>query len=269
MTSSSETKRAATYAHANGERLYYEVNGAGSPLVVVCGAFGCINLMFGNLLLALAASRQVVAVELQSLSRLEAEDQPARYELMADGVAGLLALLGMAPTDVFGFSLGGMVAVLVATRHQEVVRKLVVVPAPHTDSHWHLDMLAEFNPSADSRRPYCQLSSLPTQAALSSAGRGRKVYRVQTPRPAEAGGWQLTIPPAFQVPSLIITGDSGSFSLSSTAELFGLLNANHSATAAGQVSPLSQLLVLPNTTHVALLGRAEVLATVLQGFLTA
>jgi hypothetical protein len=43
MTSPSKTKRTAVYVPAKGERLCYEVNGVGCPLVMVCGAFGSVE----------------------------------------------------------------------------------------------------------------------------------------------------------------------------------------------------------------------------------
>ena len=54
-----------TYAPVNGLRLYYEIRGSGRPLVLLHGGLMTIDLNFGPLLDPLAASRQVIAVELQ------------------------------------------------------------------------------------------------------------------------------------------------------------------------------------------------------------
>jgi len=53
------------YAPVNGLQLYYEVHGSGRPLVLLHGGLLTIDLNFGPLLESLAASRQVIAVELQ------------------------------------------------------------------------------------------------------------------------------------------------------------------------------------------------------------
>src|SRR5882757_9810649 len=54
-----------TYASVNGLQLYYETRGTGRPLVLPHGGLMTIDLIFGPLLEPLAASRQVIAVELQ------------------------------------------------------------------------------------------------------------------------------------------------------------------------------------------------------------
>jgi hypothetical protein len=77
------------YAEVNGLKMYYEVHGAGSPLVVLHGAFMTIGAM-GALVPMLAEARQVVAVELQGHGHTADVDRPLSYEQMADDVAGLI-----------------------------------------------------------------------------------------------------------------------------------------------------------------------------------
>ena len=54
-----------TYASVNGLQLYYETHGSGRPLVLLHGGLLTIDLNFGPLLEPLAATGQVIAVELQ------------------------------------------------------------------------------------------------------------------------------------------------------------------------------------------------------------
>lgn len=54
-----------TYAPLNGLHLYYETRGTGPPLDLLHGGVLTIDLNFGPLHEPLAASRQVIAVELQ------------------------------------------------------------------------------------------------------------------------------------------------------------------------------------------------------------
>jgi pimeloyl-ACP methyl ester carboxylesterase len=54
-----------TYAVVNDLRIYYAVHGAGAPLILLHGGVGGIE-MFGPNLPALAATRQVIAVNLQA-----------------------------------------------------------------------------------------------------------------------------------------------------------------------------------------------------------
>ena len=53
------------YAPVNGLDLYYEIHGSGRPLVLLHGGLLTIGLNSGPMLEPLAASRQVIAVELQ------------------------------------------------------------------------------------------------------------------------------------------------------------------------------------------------------------
>src|SRR5262245_52350457 len=61
-TSGTEAKKdsAGQYAAVNGLKMYYEVHGAGRPLVLLHGAFG-----WATVYPALAKNRRVIAVELQ------------------------------------------------------------------------------------------------------------------------------------------------------------------------------------------------------------
>src|SRR5215212_6407571 len=103
-----------TYASVNGLELYYEVHGSGRPLVLLHGGLMTIDLNFGLLLEPLAASRQVIAVELQGHGHTADTDRPMTIEALADDVIALLDHLGVAEADLFGFSLGGLVAYAVA-----------------------------------------------------------------------------------------------------------------------------------------------------------
>jgi pimeloyl-ACP methyl ester carboxylesterase len=49
----------------NGLEMYYEMHGAGRPLVLLHGAMSTIATSFGGVLRSLAETRQVVAVEQQ------------------------------------------------------------------------------------------------------------------------------------------------------------------------------------------------------------
>src|SRR5579871_4958576 len=106
--------RIMTYAPVNGLRLYYEVHGSGRPLVLLHGGLLTIDLNFGPLLKPLAASRQVIAVELQGHGHTALTDRPMTIEALASDVVALLDHLGIEQADVFGFSLGGLVAYAVA-----------------------------------------------------------------------------------------------------------------------------------------------------------
>ena len=63
-----DNEPSGNYAEVNGIRRYYEIHGAGRPLVLLHGAYMTIDAM-GEVLPRLAESRQVIAVELQAHGR--------------------------------------------------------------------------------------------------------------------------------------------------------------------------------------------------------
>jgi pimeloyl-ACP methyl ester carboxylesterase len=129
-----------SYAELNGLNMYYEIHGTGRPLVLLHGAYMTIDAM-GEVVPELAETRQVIAVELQGHGRTADVDRPLSYQQMADDTAALLRRLGIEQADVFGFSMGGGVALQVAVRHPELVRKLVVASASYTSDGMHPELL--------------------------------------------------------------------------------------------------------------------------------
>ena len=115
------------YADVNGIRMYYEKYGPerGVPLVLLHGGGSTIDVTFGRILPFLARNRRVIAIEEQAHGRTSDRNAPVRFETSADDVAALLKQLQVEQADVFGFSNGASVAMQVAIRHPQAVRKLV------------------------------------------------------------------------------------------------------------------------------------------------
>lgn len=117
------------YKVVNGLKMYYEVHGTGSPLVLIHGGGSTIDSTFGRVLARFAEHRQVIAVELAAHGRTADRGRPTSFDQDADDVAALLAALHVARVDVLGFSNGGHTAMRLAIRHPAVVGKLVVASA--------------------------------------------------------------------------------------------------------------------------------------------
>lgn len=258
------------YAPINGLNMYYEIHGAGRPLVLLHGGLGTLD-MFGELLPALAKSRQVIAIEQQAHGRTADIDRPLRYEQMADDTAALLRYLYIDNTDVFGFSLGGGIAWQVAIRHPGLVRKLVVGSATYTNDHLYPEVLAGvenmFTPEAFAGSPieadYARVAPNPDDFPTLVA----KVQQL-TRESREAGE---SLPPeairAIAAPTLIIIGDSDIVRPEGAVELFRLRRGGVPGDLAGL--PPSQLAVLPGTTHMTLPQRSDLLLAIIPAFLDA
>ena len=122
---------ASGHAPLNGIRMYYEVHGGGgrTPLVLLHGGGSTIEVTFGKVLPIFARARTVIAVEEQGHGRASLRDGSHTFEASADDVAALLEYLEVDRADLFGFSNGASVALQVAIRHPERVRKLVFASA--------------------------------------------------------------------------------------------------------------------------------------------
>lgn len=119
------------HAPVNGIEMYYEIHGRkdGVPLVLLHGGGSTLEVTFGRVIPAFAGSRRVLAVEEQGHGRTTDRDQPFTFESSADDVAALLRHLKIDQADLLGFSNGASVALQVAIRHPQLVRKLVFASA--------------------------------------------------------------------------------------------------------------------------------------------
>jgi pimeloyl-ACP methyl ester carboxylesterase len=233
------------YAPVNGLRMYYEIHGTGEPLVVLHGAYMTIETM-GQIVPSLAESRQVIGVELQAHGHTADIDRPLSYEHMADDVAALLRHLGIEQADVFGFSLGGGVALQLAIRHPEVVRKLVVASASYTSDGMHpelLEMAPTITPEAFAGSPieeaYLRVAPNPEDFPTLVA----KMKQLDL----KPFGWPKEDIRGISAPTLIIIGDCDAIRLEHAVEMFRLLGGGVMGDLAGL--PNSQLAVLPGTAH--------------------
>ena len=99
-----------SYADVDGLSLHYEEHGrGGEPLIMLHGGFGTGDT-FGPVLDELASTRRVITADLQAHGGTADIARPLRFGTMADDIAGLIGHLGLEHADVFGYSLGGGVA---------------------------------------------------------------------------------------------------------------------------------------------------------------
>jgi len=78
----------------NGMQMYYEVSGAGDPLIVLHGAYMNIPTM-GAIIPKLARTHKVYALEFQGHGRTTDIDRPITYPNLADDVAAFMEAVGV------------------------------------------------------------------------------------------------------------------------------------------------------------------------------
>jgi pimeloyl-ACP methyl ester carboxylesterase len=254
------------YAPVNGLQMYYEIHGAGQPLVLLHGAFSAIGTSFEALLPGLAKGRQVIAFELQAHGRTADIDRPMTIEQLADDVAAALGYLGINRADIFGYSLGAAVAMHIAIRHPEVVRKLVLASVSYNRGGFHPgltegmeNMTHEVMVGSPWHEEYMRIAPRPEDFATLFAKKTQMDKQIPD-LPAEAVA-------AIEAPTLLIMGDSDIMRPEHAVEMFRLLGGGVAGDIAGL--PRSQLAILPGTTHVTVVSRADLLLAIIPPFLDA
>ena len=255
------------YVNVNGLKMYYEIHGQGQPLVLLHGAFSAIGTSFGKLLPELAKSRQVIAFELQGHGHTADIDRPLNYEQMADDTVAALQQLGIKQADFFGYSMGSAVALQVAIRHPEVVRKLVFASVSYKLDGLHpglMEGLAQITPDMMVGSPwheeYKQIAPNPDDFDTLFT----KVMQMDQ----ELEDIPDEVIAAIKSPALLIIGDSDIIRPEHAVEMFRLFGGGIMGdTPAGL--PNSQLAILPGTSHVTLVERTDLLLSIIPPFLEA
>ena len=238
------------YAPVNGLELYYEISGAGDPLILLHGGFGATE-MFAGILPALTATRKVIAVDLQGHGRTADIDRPWRIESMADDIAALIAHLDLGKATVMGYSLGGAVALQTAIRHPEVVDRLIAVSTPFKRTGWYAESLtamdqmgehvAEFMRQTPMYEMYARIAPRPEDWA--------KIWGKMGDLLRQDYDWSAGVA-GLTMPTMIVIGDADSLPPAHAAEFFGLLGGGQRDGSWDRSGVTAhRLAILPNATH--------------------
>jgi pimeloyl-ACP methyl ester carboxylesterase len=261
------TRTESAYASVNGLDIYYEIHGSGRPLVLLHGGLSTIGTDFGQVLQPLAETRRTIGIEQQGHGHTADIDRPLTYEQMAEDTATLLRQLEVEQADFFGYSMGGGIALQIAMRHPELVRKLV--PAGGT-AYRPDGLYPEILEGIEHMTPEALAGSEFEKAYARTAPRPENwpalIARMQE---LDAGwkGWSPEDIQSIAAPTLVIIGDSDIVRPEHAVELFRLLGGGVPGDLAGL--PRSQLAVLPGATHVGLVDRADWLISMVTEFLDA
>lgn len=113
---------------ANGIVTYYDEQGTGRPLVLLHGGMAP-NLAWMGQIDELAACYRVLAPERRGHGHTPDADGPYTYDLMVEDTAAFLRALDLPPAHLVGWSDGGIIALLMAIRHPDLVSKVVAFGA--------------------------------------------------------------------------------------------------------------------------------------------
>jgi pimeloyl-ACP methyl ester carboxylesterase len=245
----------------HGMRMYYEVSGQGDPLVVLHGAHMNLQTM-GRIIPLLAKTHRVYALELQGHGRTTDIDRPITYQNLADDVAAFMQALGLEKADVFGYSMGGTVALQLAIRHRAKVDRLIVASVSYDEAGWQPAFKALVPQMT--REMFAPFENEWRKLAPNSEGYAAFIDKMIALE-HEPMSWGKDIG-SMKTPALIISGDADTATLEHTVAMFRFLGGGVMGDM-GQPLPAARLAIMPATSHTAVINQPELLLAFIEPFL--
>jgi pimeloyl-ACP methyl ester carboxylesterase len=211
-----------TFTH-DGVKLYYEVYGAGEPLLVIHGNGGNIADLKAQIV-HFRKRYQVIAMDSRDQGKSGDSPDKITYEKMTDDLAALLDHLKSPPVYVLGWSDGGIEALLLGIRHPEKVKKIAAMAANLNPEGAHPESLELVN---------SMLAAVPPAAKETPEGkRELKVTQMMLDEPHI----EPSALAAIQAPTLVLASDHDMILDEHTLAIYHHI-------------PNSQLCIFPNATH--------------------
>jgi pimeloyl-ACP methyl ester carboxylesterase len=243
-----------SYASVNGLKMYYELQGSGRPLVLLHGGLCTIEVCLGKIRQPLARTRKTIAIEQQGHGRTADIDRPLSVEQMAEDTAALLRQLKVRNADFFGYSLGGGIALRIAVRYPELVRKVVVFGTAYSNDGLipglveNLKTLKAEDVPPQFREGYARVAPDPARWPALVGKIGKMLPESKGFRPEEIK--------SIKAPTMVMIGDTDIVRPEHAVEMYRLL-------------PHGQLAVLPASSHFAPMERAGWISSMTKAFLGA
>jgi pimeloyl-ACP methyl ester carboxylesterase len=224
---------AGKYASINGINLYYEVYGEGTPVLLLHGNGGKISAFKKNIPY-FSKGYKVVAIDSRSQGKSFDTGDSLSFEMMADDFGRLLQTLKLDSCYVIGWSDGGIIALLMAIRFPEKVKKIAISGANiFADSTAFIPGMYKQMADAYAKNKNADVSKPETKNAW-------KLFLLDYLQPRLRFSDLMGI----KCPSLVIAGDRDLISLEHTSKIY-------------QNIPGAQLWILPHSGHATLIEHAE------------
>lgn len=252
------------YAAVNGIKVYYEVYGAGRPIVLLHGAFMTIGLNWGQLIPELSKTRKVIAIELQGHGHTPFSDRKLDFATLASDVEGVMNRLKVDSADVAGYSMGGYVAYQLAIQSPKRVTKLVIISSTYKTGGWQPEVTNAFK----AMKPE-HFTNTPLKAAYDAVAPDKTKWTKFLEQmiayagiPFDLGETNIT---KITSPVLLIAGDNDGLDKIELIKTYQLLGGAVLGDFVGM--PKSQLAIVPSQGHVSLMMQTATLLTYMNSFL--
>jgi pimeloyl-ACP methyl ester carboxylesterase len=130
------------YTRSNGLRMYYEIHGTGTPVILLhSGTENC--QMWAPLASLFSEDFQLIAPDSRAHGRTNNPSGLFSYRLMAEDIAQFIQALGLVQPFVAGYSDGGQVGLEMAMNYPGLVRGYMLGGVYHTLTGPFLHLLTE------------------------------------------------------------------------------------------------------------------------------
>lgn len=250
----------------NGHEVYYEVHGnlgsGKTPVLVLHGGMQSIALSFGEFIPEFIKKWPVIGVEQQGHGHTPLNDGPITMETMRVDTVGVLDALSVDKVHVVGFSAGGMLGLELAVNAPGRVQSLTTISGSASPDGFvpgiiemqedpgyvpPPDVLALMPSEDDFADMFAEIAAINPGGADTAPVTMKKLTEFIT----SDWGWSGSQVAAISAPTLVVNGDND------------FILAEH-ALYLSETIPGAHLAILPDTTHMSILGQPEVLPMIIR-----
>jgi pimeloyl-ACP methyl ester carboxylesterase len=236
----SETRIDKGYVDLDGVRTYYEIHGAGDPVVLLHGGMCPIDTWSAQTE-ALARTYRVYLPERRGHGRSPDVDGPITLSVMADDTAAFMDHFRISQARVAGWSDGGNIGLILAMRRPDLVSRLIALGCAANFDGTRFDH-AEMNPTLD-KMPQMVIdwyNDLSPDGPEHLPIVFEKIAKMWTTEPTH----ELSEFSAIQCPTLIMTAQNDVATIEHAAEMMRAI-------------PTAELAVIPGASHMVMFEKPE------------
>lgn len=219
------------YVQTPDAKIYYEVYGAGQPIVVLHGGILGSTIEMADFIDSLKKNFQVIAISTRGHGKSDIGSLPITYEKKANDIIAVINAVSKEKAIILGFSDGAYTAYKVASMYPERIKKMIVIgageqiPGLRTINFNHEQLLS------DKAYWVQQKALMPQPERLEEFWTGMQTFYNGMTASKELFA-------SIKCPVLVLSGE-----LDRNAPLPTVINAYN-------MIPKAQLSIIPNTGHV-------------------
>jgi pimeloyl-ACP methyl ester carboxylesterase len=251
----SELPEFGRYIDVNGLQMYYEDRGKGTPLILLHGGLGTVELGWAELREVFSQHFRVIAPDCRGSGRTNNPQKILNYALMADDIVALAKALDVKKPLICGWSDGGQIAMEIGIRYPELPKALVFGGVTHRLSKHTNDALSAVRDWLQSD-PELEKSLRYAHGHVYGPEYLETHLELLLQMWGDSTGYPNEDIKSIEAPSLLIIGDKDeAMPLKVQLEMYTLI-------------PNAELAIIPNMTHMNYATeRSEIFSTVVLDFL--